>query len=496
MLRKGPGDAEGRTAAGGGTRREESRLRQFGTADRDQFSTVVERRVRIELVRGLGEAQGKFPRRNQWIEGGKFLRYALYRKRSRDGLLIAGGLEQHSKTLLREDRDAQHRDEDGRGQRLRQLHLETPPPEAAFPMREQEAGARGDRHQKGHQGSQKAPAEECAGVVGESRPPPGDHESLAAHRHIELDPPFVAFRGQGGGAAEPEVSSVKHGGGRIAAKQKVICDPRCPRQERNLRGAVGDPQRHACARREPAFGLEDRLDAGGRFAFGDRAPARGRGRGRRRIGTAGQSHSESGALTGRSPNFQCARNRQTGEPGREPQPVRAVRTKSSQRTGFGVERARRLLERMADGEAMSQGLDRRRVERVTQADVVLVRRHRRVEEDPREREEQEGHEERETGFVGEQRLPEMPQGKPSAAPERHCSPGEQGKSGEKERTAGQECHRNGYDRGGGHQHRNFRPEKALEEEQESGESEKQGSPAEDLRPAGVERPGRGQQRAA
>jgi len=98
--------------------------------------------------------------------------------------------------------------------------------------------------------------------------------------------------------------------------------------------------------------------------------------------------------------------------------------------------------------------------------------------------------------VREQRSPEMPQGKPSAAPEGHYGAGQQREPGEEEGTAGQERDRNGDDRSGGHQYRNFRPEKALEEQQESGECEKQGSPTEHLRPAGVESPGRGQQRAA
>ena len=91
----------------------------------------------------------------------------------------------------------------------------------------------------------------------------------------------------------------------------------------------------------------------------------------------------------------------------------------------------------------------------------------------------------------EQRLPEMSERQPSAAPEGHSGAGQQGKPGEQEGAAGQERDANRNDGGGGHQYRDLRPEKALEEQQESGQGEQQGGPAEDLRPAGVESPGRG-----
>ena len=159
-------------------------------------------------------------------------------------------------------------------------------------MRKEEAGARPYGHEQGHQSGEKAPAEERRGVVGEARPPPGDHEGLAVHQYPETNPLLLPLGGQAGAATEPEVSSAEHGQRRVAAQQKVIGDPRCPGQERDLRRAVGDPQRHAQPGGELAFGCEDRFDAGVRLASRDGAPA---GRGGAEEGGSGRrgAHGES-----------------------------------------------------------------------------------------------------------------------------------------------------------------------------------------------------------
>ena len=86
----------------------------------------------------------------------------------------------------------------------------------------------------------------------------------------------------------------------------------------------------------------------------------------------------------------------------------------------------------------------------------------------------------------------MPEGQPSTAPEDHGGAGQKRKSGEQERPPGQNCDGNGNDRGRGHHYRDLRPQEALEKQKQSGQSEKQGCPAEHLRPPGVEGPGGGE----